>query len=94
MANAELVENVAARLSRELGPQLREFPIEVQADNGRIRVRLKGAANSVTALRGMREKLQPVMKKVLRDAKAFPKFQTSDESEGADLIVWVELPRG
>ena len=91
MAKPEIVEKVAVRLGRELGQKLREFPLEVQLEKGSIRIVLRGAAGSVTALRGMREKLQPVMKKVLREAGAFPKFQTTDSNEGSDLIVQVEL---
>ena len=91
MAKPEMIQSVALKLGRDLGTKLREFPLEVQLENGTIRIVLRGAKGSVTALRGLREKLQPVMKKVLREAGAFPKFQTSDADEGADLVVKVTL---
>src|SRR5207249_3412574 len=56
------------RLRRDLGDRLREFPLEVAlADGGDVLVVLRGAGSSVTALRGSREKLQPMVKRAVRE---------------------------
>ena len=83
---------IADRLRTELGDRLREFPLEVRLHDGVILVVLRGAAGSVTALRGLREKLQPVMKRLLREQGRGPRFATVEGAEQADLVLRVELP--
>lgn len=91
MSTPEQTQKIAQRLKEELGDRLREFPLEVRLDQSEIFVVLRGAAGSVTALRGLREKLQPVMKKLLREHKLAPRFQTLDNSQGGDMHIKVEV---
>jgi hypothetical protein len=96
VARPETNEKVAARLGVLLGDKLREFPLRLEGPSvradGAIVVVLSGAAGNVAALRGLREKLQPALKTVLRDLKLGPRFTTVDANVGPDLHVRVELP--
>lgn len=89
---AEVVARIGARLKKDLGDRLREFPVETRLGDEGVVVVLKGAAGSVTALRGLREKLQPLMKKILRECGAGgAKFATVDSQEDGDMLVKIEL---
>ena len=92
MARAEQVTAIAARLTSELGDRLREFLLAVRLDERGLFVVLSGAAGSVTALRGLREKLQPVMKKLLREKLLGPRFTTVETTEGDALALRIEIP--
>src|SRR4051812_49362445 len=92
---AERIAKIVAKVREGLGPRLREFAVEVEAggsdEKDEFRIVLKGAAGSVTALRGLREKLQPVMKKALRESGGGARFNTFDSDGNGDKIVRVEL---
>ena len=92
MPRPEQMEQLARRLTSALGAQLREFPLALELREGVIYVVLRGAAGSVSALRGLREKLQPALKPLLRELSLSPRFATHDAAEGGDLVVRVELP--
>ena len=92
MARPEQIPRIAERLKQELGDRLREFPVEVKRDDSGLWIILKGAGGSVTALRGLREKMQPVMKKILREQLLGPRFATVDSTHNGDLHVRVDIP--
>ena len=55
---------------------------------------LRGAQGSVTALRGLREKVQPILKKAIREVLGGGvKFETVPEERGADLVVRLVFSR-
>ena len=84
-----------ARIERDVGGRLREFVVDLTLDEaGEIALVVRGAAGSVTALRGLREKVQPIVKKAIRDELGGGyKFDTVPEARGADLYVAVKLSR-
>ena len=86
-------QKLAARLRADLGDRVREFPVVVATDEtGNIVIMLQGAGSSVTALRGLREKLQPIVKKAIREVwGGGVKFDTVPQSRGADLVVDLKL---
>ena len=86
-------QKLVARLKADLGDRVREFPVAVASDDaGRITIVLQGAGTSVTALRGLREKLQPIVKKAIREVwGGGVKFDTVPEARGADLVVDLKL---
>ena len=83
------------RIERDVGGRLREFAVEVTLDEaGEIGLIVRGAAGSVTALRGLREKLQPILKRAIREeAGGGFKFETVPTELGVDLVVAVKLSR-
>ena len=95
MASTQHISIIARRLSGLLGDRLREFPLAVRLDERGLFVVLAGAAGSVTALRGLREKLQPAMKQLLREHKLAPRFgtvETTEEGIGEALALRIDLP--
>ena len=84
-----------ARIERDLGGRLREFPAEVLVgEDGAVTIVLRGAAGSVTALRGLREKVQPILKKAIREVLGGGyRFDTVPVEKGADLQITLKLGR-
>ena len=84
-----------ARLDADMGGRMREFPAEAILDEaGALSIVLRGAAGSVTALRGLREKVQPILKKAIREEMGGGvKFETVPETIGADMVVRVRFTR-